>query len=542
MTTGRDSIDGVAQELGFLRLRPGQREAIEAVLGGHDTLAVMPTGFGKSAIYQIAGRLTPGPTIVVSPLIALQADQVESLDDSPAGEAAESNSTISRRDRREALADLAGGDLDFLFLAPEQFGNTEVLDKIGQAKPSLFVIDEAHCVSSWGHDFRPDYLKLGTVINELGRPPVLALTATASPPVRDEIIEQLQIRDPVVLVQGFDRPNLHLSVRTYSDAEGKRQEFVQLVAEAQKPGIAYASTRRGTEEVAEALQAMGVSAAFYHGGMGAKPRTAVHNAFLDGELDVIVATTAFGMGIDKPNVRFVYHHDVADSLDSYYQEVGRAGRDGEHADATLFYRQEDLALRKFFAGGALLGFDALRSLAELIEHERKADVAGLKDVTGLSSTKLATALNGLEREEAVELSADGQVRWRRGASPEKAAAGAAEAELTHQRVEQSRVEMMHDYAETTDCRRQFLLNYFGEHYEDPCPNCDNCLAEVNVAEDRKTQPFPLNSRVQHRTFGSGLVVRYEGDDKTVVLFDEAGYKTLSVDLIVEGDILKAAGD
>ncbi|HEX2178273.1 MAG TPA: ATP-dependent DNA helicase RecQ, partial [Actinomycetota bacterium] len=351
MAKARDRIDRVANELGFSKLRPGQREAIEAALDGSDTLAVMPTGSGKSAIYQIAGRLLPGPTIVVSPLIALQADQVDSLEDSPAGEAGQTNSTISAADRREAFEDLASGDLEFLFLAPEQFRKPEVMERIAASKPSLFVVDEAHCVSSWGHDFRPDYLLLGPVVEELGRPPVLALTATASPPVREEILEQLRMREPAVVVRGFDRPNLHLAVRTFSDDHDKREDFLAAVVEADKPGIAYAATRRRAEEVAEALTARGVQADFYHGGMATGRRTQVHTAFLEDELEVVVATTAFGMGIDKPNVRFVYHHDVADSLDSYYQEIGRAGRDGEPADATLFYRAEDLGLRRFFAGG-----------------------------------------------------------------------------------------------------------------------------------------------------------------------------------------------
>jgi ATP-dependent DNA helicase RecQ len=542
MAKARDRINRVANELGFSKLRPGQREAIEAALDGSDTLAVMPTGSGKSAIYQIAGRLLPGPTIVVSPLIALQADQVDSLEDSPAGEACQTNSTISAADRREAFEDLASGDLEFLFLAPEQFRKPEVMERIAASKPSLFVVDEAHCVSSWGHDFRPDYLMLGPVVEELGRPPVLALTATASPPVREEILEQLRMREPAVVVRGFDRPNLHLAVRTFSEDDDKREDFLAAVVEADKPGIAYAATRRRVEEVAEALTARGVRAGFYHGGMAAARRTEVHTAFLEDELEVVVATTAFGMGIDKPNVRFVYHHDVADSLDSYYQEIGRAGRDGQPADATLFYRAEDLGLRRFFAGGALLGFDVLKGVAELIEEQKAAGVARLKEDTGLSSTKLASALNRLERAGAVELSADGVVRWTAGAEAEPAAATAAEAEEAHRRVEQSRVDMMRSYAETTDCRRQFLLNYFGEHFEDPCPHCDNCLAGVNIAEHPTSQPFPLNSRVRHASFGTGLVVRYEGEDKTVVLFDEAGYKTLSLELIVDGEILEPVAE
>jgi ATP-dependent DNA helicase RecQ len=345
-------IERLAQvRLGIEQLRPGQLQAIEAVSAGRDTLAVMSTGYGKSAIYQLAGELLDGPTIVVSPLIALQRDQVEAMEEAAPGEAAELNSTTPDRKREELMEALREGEREFVLLAPEQLAKEEVLEELREAKPSLLVVDEAHCISEWGHDFRPDYLRLGTFAAELGHPTLLALTATASPPVRREIVERLGMEEPAVFVRGFDRPNLHLAVRRFSEEHGKERALVEAVQAAEKPGIVYIATRKASEELAAELREAGVAAEAYHAGLGSKRRGEVQDAFMDDEIETIVATTAFGMGIDKPNVRFVFHAGLSDSVDSYYQEVGRAGRDGEPAAACVFYRPEDQAIRRFFAGG-----------------------------------------------------------------------------------------------------------------------------------------------------------------------------------------------
>src|SRR3954468_5980024 len=239
----RDRIDRTARDvLGFEALRPGQREAIEAVLDGRDTLAVMSTGSGKSAIYQIAGLLSPGATVVVSPLIALQRDQVSDLAERAAGGAAHLNSHISASERERALAELAENALEFLLLAPEQLANPDVLGELAAARPSLFVVDEAHSISEWGHDFRPDYLRLGAAAEALGRPTILALTATAAPPVRAEIVERLGMRDPAVVIRGFDRPNIRLSVERFHGAgseERKLRAIAQRIEEVDPPGIVY---------------------------------------------------------------------------------------------------------------------------------------------------------------------------------------------------------------------------------------------------------------------------------------------------------------
>jgi ATP-dependent DNA helicase RecQ len=343
------------ETLGFEKLRPGQLQAIEAVAAGRDTLAVMSTGYGKSAIYQLSGELLDGPTIVVSPLIALQRDQVEAMEEAAPGEAAELNSTISEGKRAELMESLREGEREFVLLAPEQLAKEEVLAELREAKPSLLVVDEAHCISEWGYDFRPDYLRLGTFAAELGRPTLLALTATASPPVRREIVERLGMEEPAVFVRGFDRPNLHLAVRRFTEEHGKERalvEAVEAVEAVEKPGIVYIATRKASEELAEELREAGVAAEAYHAGLGSKRRGELQDAFMDDEIETIVATTAFGMGIDKPNVRFVFHAGLSDSVDSYYQEVGRAGRDGEPAQACVFYRPEDQAIRRFLTGGS----------------------------------------------------------------------------------------------------------------------------------------------------------------------------------------------
>jgi ATP-dependent DNA helicase RecQ len=532
----------VAREaFGFEALRAGQREAIEAALEGRDALVVMSTGSGKSAIYQIAGLLTPGATLVVSPLIALQRDQVDALREVAAGGAAQLNSTLPRSERDEALAELAEDALEFLFLAPEQLAKPSVLDELAVADVSLFVVDEAHCVSEWGHDFRPEYLRLGAAIEALGRPPVLALTATAAPPVRDEIVERLGLRDPVVLIRGFDRPNLRFSVERFhgeQGAERKLRAVEQRIAESPPPGIVYVATRRQAEELADALCERSLRAASYHAGMKSAERDEVQEQFMDGDLDVVVATTAFGMGIDKADVRWVYHAEVAESLDAYYQEVGRAGRDGEPAEIVLFYRSEDVGLRRFFAGGHL----EVDELAQVLDAVRRADgpvaPAELAEATELSETKLASALARLEDAGALHVGTDGEVvEADDPPPPADAIRAAAEQEEMRRSFDRSRVDMMRAYAETDDCRRAFLLSYFGEPFEPPCGNCDNCEAG-RVAAPPSDVPFPVGSRVTHGQWGEGVVQRYD-DDAMVVLFDDAGYKTLALDVVREREILTA---
>lgn len=530
------------EAFGWSSLRPGQLEAMQAVVSGRDTLVVMPTGSGKSAVYQVPALLLDGPTVVVSPLIALQRDQVAGLlaRGDRAGGAVQANSTRSDAQLEQAFDQLRAGQVEFLFLAPEQLSKPEVLDQVAEAQPSLFVVDEAHCICSWGHDFRPDYLRLHTAIERLGRPPVLALTATASPPIRAEIVERLRLADPVQVVRGFDRPNLHLAVESFQDEERKSEAVVLRAMSEAKPGIVYTATRKSAEQYAEALEAYGIDAAAYHAGMRAADREDVQSRFMSGSLDVVVATTAFGMGIDKADVRFVLHADIPDSLDSWYQEVGRAGRDGEPAAAVLFYRPEDLGLRRFFAGG---GTDegSLRKVATLVQHAPgPVEPTELADEASMSGTRLAGVVNLLEQAGAVQVHPDGQIEVRDDApAPRQAAVAAAEVAESHRRVEQSRVEMVRGFAETSGCRRQFVLGYFGETLDEPCGSCDTCEAGTATAQpDPGDSPYDLQSRVRHAAWGEGVVMRYEGD-RIVVLFEEVGYKTLLLQAVADRGLLEA---
>ncbi|NJN85709.1 MAG: RecQ family ATP-dependent DNA helicase [Leptolyngbyaceae cyanobacterium SL_7_1] len=531
------NLNQVAQKrFGYKELRSGQEEAIRSVLAGKDTLAVMPTGSGKSAIYQLAAFLIPGCTVVVSPLVALQRDQVKSIAQQDVGDAALVNSTITAADRQEAFEQLEDGDLEFLFLAPEQFNNPETLERLEAAKPSLFVIDEAHCISAWGHDFRPDYLRLGQVIEALGHPCTLALTATAAPPVRSEIIQRLGMKDAVTIVQGFDRPNLWLSVVQVHDDDEKQAQLLDWVIQAEKPGIVYTATRKGTESLATLLEEHGVRSRFYHAGMKSGDRHQAEQDFMENKVDVLVATTAFGMGIDKSNVRFVFHGDVSDSIDSYYQEIGRAGRDGEPAHITLFYNCEDLNLRRFFSGQGQVTEAQIETVVETLQsQDDPITPRELQEQIDLSQSKVRSALNYLAEVGVVETQPTGEVELT-PSDGEDVPQAALEAQDQRRQIVRSRLEMMRNYAEVRGCRREFILNYFGEAFAAPCNCCDNCKAGI-VAEESDRQPYTIDSRVAHKSWGEGSVIRYEGD-KIVILFDEVGYKTLDIQTAILRALLR----
>lgn len=396
------------EAFGWEQLRPGQQEAMEHLLAGRDVLLVMPTGGGKSAVYQVPGLLLDGPTIVVSPLIALQRDQVMSLLKAGAAGAVAVNSAGSVE---AGLDEVTAGNAEYVFLSPEQLAKPEVVERLAAARPSLIAVDEAHCVSSWGHDFRPEYLRLAKVIERLGHPPVIAMTATAAPTVREEIVESLGLTGAQQIVRGFDRPNLHLEVRRFVGEDDKRAALADHAAALEGVGLVYVATRRQAEEYADLLKERGRRAEAYHAGMKTTDRRSIHERFQDDDLDTVVATSAFGMGIDKPDVRYVLHAAPPESIDSYYQEIGRAGRDGNPADVVLFYRPEDLGLRKFFAGGRADG-DLIRRVATLVrEHGGEVAAAELRELLGVGAAKLTSQVNLLERAGAVEVAHGGALRY-----------------------------------------------------------------------------------------------------------------------------------
>ncbi|WP_395389592.1 RecQ family ATP-dependent DNA helicase [Clavibacter michiganensis] len=551
-----DALRVARESFGWDELHDGQVRTIGPLVRGRDALVVMPTGYGKSAIYQVATVLMEGLTVVVSPLIALQADQVQNLEDAPAAPPARViNSTIRGAALDEAWATVEVPGARIVFLTPEQLARDEVVARLVARGVSLVVIDEAHCVASWGHDFRPDYLGLGGVIDALGHPPTVAMTATGSTPIRTEVAERLGLRDPFVLSSGFDRPNIRLEVRRHTEEAEKRRAIVAHVVEQTQPGLVYVATRKDAEDYADEIRAAGLRVDAYHAGLAAAERDRVQTAFHEDDVDVVVATSAFGMGIDKPTVRYVIHAAPPESVDAYYQEVGRAGRDGEPAVGILHYRAEDLGLRRFFTArtprpASLRDVYAAVAVAGVDGPVRPAAVA---ERAGMSARTVGGVLNLLVDAGVLGSDRDGAF-VREELDPREAAARGKHVAQERERIEVSRLDMMRGYAETPQCRRQFLLGYFGEESPERCGNCDACDrldaedaheeamgtgAADPAAAAASDEAFPAQSRVTHAEWGPGTVMSTE-EDRITVFFESEGYRVLSRKLVEEGRLLQPA--
>ncbi len=482
----------LAGVFGFATLRPGQAEVIADVLEGRPVIAVMPTGAGKSLCYQLPALILAergGVTLVVSPLIALMKDQVDALVARGVAAAA-LTSAASPEQQRDILDGLRTGAWSIVFVAPERFKSPRFIEALRACgdRLALLAIDEAHCISEWGHDFRPDYRRLSDAVRELAPPRLAAFTATATPEVRADIAVQLSMTAPRFHVRGFDRPNLTYQVERVRGVDDKTQRLVQL-AKGRDSGVAliYAATRKNAEKYGEAVKQAGMRVRVYHAGLDDRARDAAQDEFMAGKLDAVVATNAFGMGIDKADIRVVIHADIPRSPEAYYQECGRGGRDGRPTRCVLLFGAGDVRLQEFLIDASYPSAEVLRALWKLLRDEPELGSGNAEDRLGPRlpgaphASTVGAALRILERHGLLAVDSSGWIAVRPdpGAYPPLDVAALAR----RSEVERSKLRAMIDYAWSARCRRQQMLAYFGdEDWADParqCGACDVCDAAAS---------------------------------------------------------------
>jgi ATP-dependent DNA helicase RecQ len=471
---------------GFRDFREPQGEVISEILHGKDVFVVMPTGGGKSLCYQLPAILLDGVTIVVSPLVALMKDQVDAL--VGRGLAATLiNSTISAAEQYHRIRRMREGEFKLVYIAPERFRSRSFLEALGQITIALFAIDEAHCISQWGHDFRPDYFRLGSVLEALGRPQVAAFTATATPEVRADIVKRLGLETPSIFVAGFARPNLRFVV-TETERESEKYNRLRELIRRHRTGIVYCATRKRVDQVSAELKTWGIRVVSYHGGIDDAGREEAQSRFTQSDCEVAVATNAFGMGIDRADLRFVVHFEIPGSLEAYYQEAGRAGRDGEPAECELLFNYADTRIQDFFINGSNPSVELIRSIYLLLRnmaneqgeversiHDLTARLGQDNEMSVHSAITVLDRLGVIDRYDIPGKRIRGTRLLQPNLQPFQLPIDIA-ALRDKEKRDKAKLKAMVDYAYGRECRQKIILRHFGDTDFSGCGACDRCLS------------------------------------------------------------------